>query len=107
MNIRRVRIVAKSAYYLSHVRPSLLRLSDFLHVSVIVAVKDTTYPIQACTGPEGSRKMRLPEFLDSRHMKVVTLSSLKTGHLYRQETSSVLISVREWVDPTVKVQSEL
>jgi len=39
-------------------------------------------PIQAWTGPEGSRRLRLPEFLDSRHMEVANLSALHTGRLY-------------------------
>jgi hypothetical protein len=41
-----------------------------------------TIPTEAWTGPEGSRKLRLPEFLDNRHMKAVSLSALRTGHLY-------------------------
>jgi hypothetical protein len=96
MNIRRVRIVAKSSCYLRHVHLSVRRLSDFLRVSaqLLLEVKDKTYHIQACTGPEGSRRLRFPEILDSRHMNVVKLSALHTGHLHPQENSSALISVR-------------
>jgi len=43
--------------------------------------KGKAIPLQAWTGPEGSRSLRLPEFLDSRHMKVVRLSALHTGRL--------------------------
>jgi len=37
---------------------------------------------KAWTGPEGSRRLRLPEFLDIRHMNVVRLSTLRTGRLH-------------------------
>ena len=33
-------------------------------------------------GPWGSRRLRLPGFLNSRHLKVVGLSALRTGRLY-------------------------
>ena len=45
--------------------------------------KGKAVPLQACTGPEGSRRMRLP-YQDNRHMKMVTLSALRTGRLYLQ-----------------------
>jgi hypothetical protein len=45
-------------------------------------VKGKAIPLQARTGPEGSRRLRLPAFPDNRYMKVVRLSALCTGHLY-------------------------
>jgi hypothetical protein len=39
-------------------------------------------PLQTWTGPEGSRRLRLPGFLDNRHMEVVRLSALRTCRLY-------------------------
>ena len=39
-------------------------------------------PLQAWTGPLGSMRLRLPEFLYNRHMQVLGLSALHTGRLY-------------------------
>jgi len=38
-------------------------------------------PVQAWTGPLGSRRLRLPELLENRHMKVARMSALCTGRL--------------------------
>ena len=38
--------------------------------------------LQVWRGPEGSRRFRLPEFVDKQQMKVVRLSVLRTGCLY-------------------------
>jgi hypothetical protein len=56
--------------------------------------KGKAFPLQAWTGPWGSRRLRLPEFVDNQHMKVVRLSALRTGRLYHQKGFLVLISVR-------------
>jgi hypothetical protein len=36
----------------------------------------------AWTGSSGSKRLRLPEFLDSWHMKVARVSAVRTGRLY-------------------------
>jgi len=50
-------------------------------------------PLQAWTGPEGSRKLRLPDFMTTAK-DGGRLSAKRTGRLYPQEILLVLISVR-------------
>jgi hypothetical protein len=64
-------------------------------------------PLQAWTGPLGSSRLRLPEFLDNWQMKVVRFSALCTGCLYYpQERYLLFISVRGWGDSRTIVRSE-
>ena len=53
----------------------------------VVKGKGKAVPLQAWSGPEGSRKLRFPDFM-------TRLSALRTGRLYPQEIHLVLISVR-------------
>jgi len=38
--------------------------------------------LKAWAGLQGSNKLRLPQFLDRQHMKIVRLSALYIGRLY-------------------------
>jgi len=55
--------------------------------------KGKAVPLQAWSGPEGSRKLRFSDFMTTVQ-DGGRLSALRTGRLYPQEMLLVLISVR-------------
>ena len=55
--------------------------------------KGKAVPLQARSGPEGSRKLRFPGFVTTAQ-DCGRLSALRTGLLYPQEMLLVLISVK-------------
>ena len=77
-----------------------------LAVPVLRYSKGKAVPLQAWSGPEDSRKLRFQDYMTTAHRMVVKLSALRTGRLYPQEISLVLISVGGCVDPRAIVRSE-
>jgi hypothetical protein len=77
-----------------------------LSKGAVLEWKFKAIPVQVWTGPDGCSKLRLQELLDIRHMKVASLSALRTGRIYSWEDWLLLvsISVRRWVDPWAKVR---
>ena len=60
---------------------------------VLLTVKGKAVPLQAWTGLQGSRKLRLPDFVTTAQ-DGGRLSALRTGRLYLQEILPLLIFVR-------------
>ena len=55
---------------------------NVVRVYMCIKVQKYLYRPRQAPPPQCHRSSRLPEFLDSRHVKVARLSSLRTGRLY-------------------------
>jgi len=73
--------------------------------SVLIIDKGKSVPLETWTGPEGSRKLRFPDFVRTAQDGGKVLSLTHRPSL-PQEILLVLISVRGRVDPSAIVRSE-
>jgi hypothetical protein len=74
--------------------------------NMTISLKGKEFSAQALYRRIDFQKGEAPRYLDNRQVKVVRLSSLKSGRLYPQEIYLILISVRDCVDPIARVRPE-
>jgi len=80
--------------------------NEILNFYVNYVKKGKSVPLQPWNGPEGSRKLRFPDYMTTAQDGGKFVSPAHRPFFYPQEMLLVLISVRGWVDPRAIVRSE-
>ena len=65
-----------------------------MNFTLVRRLQIKSFPATGLDRPLGFLQVEAPEFLDNLNMKVVRLSTPRTGRLYSQERFLVLISVK-------------
>jgi hypothetical protein len=69
-------------------------------------VKRYSYPITGLDRPRRFKEVEAPRFENNRHVKVASLSALRTGRLHPPGNIPGTVSVRGWIDPRATVRPE-